>query len=208
LSDHVAAYLAGHAEELDEAARALLDRLAEDGEAAAICERLDLVEEDFLALCVWVEQHARTFDERIASALKEAAHLERLNNHVAELREFVAKLSQRPPDSDLLAPRTQTRTTSYIAAINALDTIEGFIAVKRRFLEQYPRLLGANPERHSKKEAINAVRDELAEHVRNATGKPHAKDIIALMRVILSAEVAEPRNGRGRRKSALKTPEI
>ena len=188
LRDAVDSYVATYSERLDEPARELLARLADDREALRICERLKLEEDSFLMLCVWFEQAARTFPTIVEELPKRLQRLQRLDAAITELRGFVVSLSERPPPHDLLATWMQPRPDTVAAMTLGLDLIAKAVERQRRAAELTPQRLGMTRKRDDKEAAANSAIFQAVEAVRDATGKPHEQDIADLAQVILKLQ--------------------
>jgi hypothetical protein len=189
------AYRAEH--ELDPCALKLLERLVDDPDAAAICQRLNLEESSFLRLCILVEQVARTFLERVEAKPIILAQLERFETAVAELRGFVSWAKKSPPASDLLsvwvAPRNADPDDAFAVATRGLNLIESLIWEHRRIAETSESRFGATRDKHHKEAANNAAIWRLADEVRRATGKAYRREVAELVQIILGVDVSENR---------------
>ena len=198
LRDAVEVYRAEQKDKLDAPALALLDRLANSHDAAEAFERLKLkdrpawrvsAQHAFLTLCIWTEQLARTYPERISVERKMPPRLKRLEKAVAELRRFVAEQTTPPPASDLLTVWIGGRTPATAAAmIRGLDLIGNLIKTRREMGKHYTARLGATRKQKHPSAAKNAAIEVLAKGVRQLSGKPHRRDVVELAQVILETD--------------------
>jgi hypothetical protein len=199
LHDAINAYCANHS--LDEAARGLLDRLADGDDAATAFRRLQLRDQRdemaILTTCIQADQLFRTFPRRIKKAEKTLAlaQVERLDRAVATLREFVEELvakEKAPPEFDWLSAVIPSDDTA--AMKKGLYFIAQRIKQDRRVAKEELLRFGVTRKkgRSSSKIALlakqNAASGFLAEGVRRVTGKAHLGAVRKIAEVILDTE--------------------
>jgi hypothetical protein len=194
LREAVDAYGTEQKGKLEQPELELLARLADSREAAEICERLELQEASFLTLCITTKHLARTFWEHVDREREMSAKLERLEKAVAVLRLFVADETKPPPSSDIFTPWMGFRGRDAVPAISrGLDLVAKLIEGRRGIASIAPSRRGETRDKHHREAPNNAAIWCLADAVRRATGKPHRREVVELVQVILGITVTENR---------------
>ena len=147
--------------------------------------------QEFLTLCIFIEQLARVFPAHILAEQKMPALLKRLDKAIAGLRSFVTVQTKPPPAFDLLTVWIGGRTPATVAAMTrGLGLIANLIEARRQIANDIVARLGATRKKQHKNAAKNAAIELLANGTRQLTGKAHRREVVELAQVILGTEVS------------------
>ena len=203
LRQAIDAYRTEQQRKLNQQALELLERLANSADAAKAFERLKLKngrEREFLMLCIFVEELARTFPARISTERKMPGRLKRLDEAISNLRLFFNEQMKQP---FLLIPKTDSLPMWGLLrifpddfdAVNAmmrgLHLIEDLIENRRRVSKTVMSAWRVTRKKHIKNAPNIAAIRLLAEETRRLTGKPHKRELHELAPVILGADLSD-----------------
>ncbi len=179
LRDAIDTYRADLNGNLDQPARKLLNRLANNPDAAKAFERLKLKDRreaaKVLTTCLQAEDLGRTFSQRITKAKMALIRLERLGKSVTGLRKFVGELvaeHDNNPTFDLLTAKIFEPPANIAAMKQGLDLIADRIEAGRRVANEDVLRLGATRKSQIKQAKQNAAVGWLAEGVRRIIRNP------------------------------------
>lgn len=213
LLEAIRAYLANQESNLNEFAREVLARLANDPDSAEAFASLKLKDQSeeaaILATCIAADDLARSFSKRIQDAENTVARMERLSEAVTTLRAFVEELTSkrdRPTTNDMLSVTIPDDPPGSINAMHrGLYWIDDRIGTTQRVAKEDQMRLGATrknglakgkPFTSDRAETIapqNAAIGWLAEGVRRVTGKAHLTVVADLAQVILRTSLTVDR---------------
>jgi hypothetical protein len=177
---------------LDEQARELLNRVANDdyGAAGALarlenwCERKRRAScwRDILLACIAAERLEHTFPKYIEEAHKNLERCKQLREHLVDFRKFL-----RENQNKSWAVLWGNRATIELG----LDLLEYGIDTQKCVAEEAFAQVGASRKWNIESASRNAAIWTLSEAVKLYTGKPHQPEVANLASAILRTEISE-----------------
>jgi hypothetical protein len=201
LKKALTAYRALQGDRLDPQAIAVLDRIAQDRDAATAFAKLkvnDRTASNILTACIEGDELARTFGKRIELEREilggkgKKGRLKMLDKALADLRLFLRTLEKAP--ADRLSAFIRYDPADLATIRRGLYLIADAIAGRRRIAEETILRVGATRKTYdSGKAAKTAAIGWIAEGVRNNCGRPNTSVAASLTVAPLGCEVTEER---------------